>query len=47
MNGWRVFLGNKLLDIVFYDRDMDADEVRRSLISHDHFDDRISVVLDS
>lgn len=47
MNGWRVFLGDKLLDIVFYDRNMDADEVRRSLINQCNFDDRIVVVLDS
>src|SRR6266850_144422 len=41
--GWDVFLRGKLIDTVFYDVDVSADEVRRSLINHDNYNPNIVV----
>jgi hypothetical protein len=43
MDEWNVYLRGKLIDIVFYNRGMTADEVRRSLIDHDNYDSGIHV----
>lgn len=43
MMAWNVYLGNRLIDTVFYTKDCDADYVRRSLIDHDGYDGRIRV----
>lgn len=40
---WDVVLDGGVIDTVFYDPDMDEDEVRRSLINHDGYDARIRV----
>jgi hypothetical protein len=40
---WKVFLNNRLIDTVYYDRDCDAEYVRRSLIEHDGFNANIKV----
>ena len=40
---WNVYLNGKLIDTVFYDKSCDAEYVRRGLISHDGYDDRITV----
>jgi hypothetical protein len=41
--GWNVILHGKVIDTVFYDDGMDADTVKRSLISHDGYDSAIEV----
>lgn len=41
--GWDVFLGTEKLNTVFYNRDCTAQYVRTTLISHDHYDERIVV----
>jgi hypothetical protein len=52
VKGWRVYLENtdgtagKLIDIVFFDGTMKAEEVRRSLIDHDNFPGNIMVLKD-
>lgn len=43
MKGWDVFLGSKLIDTVFFTKDCDEDYVRRSLVEHDGYDQRIRV----
>ena len=43
MKPWYVYVGRKLIDIVFYTKDCDADYVRRSLINHDGYDSHITV----
>jgi hypothetical protein len=40
---WHVFLNGELLDTVYFDQDMDADQVKRALVNHDGFSDRIVV----
>lgn len=46
---WNVYLPNgvggrkRLVDTVWFDADMDAEAVRRSLIDHDGYDPRITV----
>ncbi len=35
--GWNVYRKGRLIDIVFFDADCDADYVRRSLIDHDGY----------
>lgn len=48
-NAWNVWLPNgkggraRLVDTVWFDADMDAEAVRRSLIDHDGYDPRITV----
>lgn len=44
MKAYEVFLGQKLIDTVFWVDNSSADEVRRSLINHDGYDSRIYVV---
>lgn len=39
---WDVFLNGKLIDTV-WDQEKDPEEVRRSLINHDGYDNRIKV----
>ena len=52
MKGWRVYYEGvdgrpgRLIDIVFFDSTMDADEVKRSLIEHDNFHNDIMVLED-
>lgn len=52
MKGWRVYFegikgrAGKLIDIVFYDSTMDAQEVKQSLINHDGFPSNIIVLPD-
>jgi hypothetical protein len=41
--GWNVYLGGKLIDTVWFDEDMSAEDVRRSLINHDGYDPAITV----
>ncbi len=43
MIAWRVYLGGREIDTVYYTADCDAEYVRRSLISHDGYDSRIQV----
>lgn len=40
---WDVYLNGKLIDTVFYDRNCDADYVRRGLIEHDGHSPDITV----
>lgn len=40
---WNVYLNGKLIDTVFYDKDCDADYVRRGLIEHDGYNPAITV----
>ena len=42
--GWRVILRGREIDKVFMSPDMDADEVKYSLINHDNYDNRIVVI---
>lgn len=44
MNAWDVYLNGKKIDTVFYMPDCDAEYVRTSLINHDGYDARITVV---
>ena len=52
MKGWRVYYEGvngrpgKLIDIVFFDSTMNAEEVKRSLIDHDNFPNDIIVLKD-
>ena len=43
MQAWRVYLDGKCIDTVFYTADQTAEDVRRSLVNHDEYDDRITV----
>ena len=40
---WLVYLDGKQVTAVFFDSDMKANEVKRSLIEHDGFDFRITL----
>jgi hypothetical protein len=44
---WNVYLNGKLIDTVFFTRDMSADDVKRSLIGHDGYDSRITIRRDN
>lgn len=44
--GWDVFLNGKKIDTVFFDDDMDAETVKRSLVDHDGYDPGITVRAD-
>ena len=41
--GWAVIVKGRVIDTVFFDADMDADTVRRSLIDHDGYDASLTV----
>jgi hypothetical protein len=41
--GWNVYLFGKLIDTVWFDADMDAEQVYRALVYHDGYDSRIEV----
>lgn len=40
---WRVYLGARHIETVYFDSDMLADEIRRSLVNHDGFNPAITV----
>jgi hypothetical protein len=44
---WKVMLNGKNIDTVFYDKDCDADYVKRGLIDHDGYDPGITVSKDN
>lgn len=44
---WNVVLGNRIIDDVFYDPQLDAEYVRTTLISHDGMDNAIEVYRDA
>lgn len=44
---YKVFLNGKHIDTVFYVYNIDAEEVRRDLIDHDGFDEKITVTQES
>jgi len=44
---WRVTLAGKHIDTVFFNADMSADDVKRSLIGHDGYDPAIVVRRDN
>ena len=44
-NAWEVYLGKRLIDIVFFDVDCDKDYVLRALINHDGYNPNINVYL--
>ena len=46
MNGWNVYLGNVLIDTVYYTGECNADYVRDSLIYHDNYPPAIRVERD-
>lgn len=41
---WNVFIGDNLIDTVFYDKNLDADYVRDGLVNHDGYPAEIEVV---
>ena len=43
MQGFKVFKGKKLIDVVFYEDSCDREYVRKSLIEHDGYDPNIVV----
>lgn len=43
MADWDVFSNSNFIDRVSYTEDCDAEEVRKSLINHDHYDPWIKV----
>jgi hypothetical protein len=43
MQGWDVILRGKVIDTVFYQKGIDAEEVRRGLINHDNYHPNIRV----
>lgn len=45
MTLWDIFNNGKLIDTVSYDNDIQPDEVKRSLINHDHYPPEIEVKL--
>ena len=44
LNAWRVYLGHKLIDTVFFEPHQTAWQVRRSLVYHDGYPGNIKVV---
>lgn len=46
MRGWRVYLDRRLIDIVFYRSELNAEYVKESLIEHDGYNSNIHVMLD-
>jgi len=47
MQGWDIIVNGRVVNTAFYDPDMDAETVRRSLIDHDGYDERITVKANS
>jgi hypothetical protein len=45
-NKWDVYLNNKKIDSVFFDKDLKSDYVKDSLINHDGYDFNINVKKD-
>lgn len=43
MQAWHVMQGKKIIDTVFYDSNIDARAVRKSLIEHDGYPDDIRI----
>ena len=43
MKAWNVYLNGEVIDTVFYDDDVEADEVKRGLVDHDGYDPAIEV----
>lgn len=43
MNAWDIYLGDTYIDTVFYNSNLDAEYVRRSLIEHDNYNPHITV----
>jgi len=43
VKAWNVYLNGKVIDTVFYDDDVEADEVKRGLVDHDGYDPAIEV----
>jgi rubrerythrin len=41
VKAWDVFLEGKIIDTVYFDEDIEADQVMDSLINHDGYDPRI------
>lgn len=44
MNSWKVYIGSKVINIVYFSKVCDAWDVRNSLINHDGFPSTIHVV---
>lgn len=40
---WEVYLGRRMIDIVYFTTDCDAEYVRSSLINHDGYDSNIAI----
>lgn len=43
MKAWDVWLNGRCIDTVFFDEDISADEVYRSLVNHDGYNPGIEV----
>ena len=43
MKAWEIYLHGELIEIVYFNRDMDEDQVRRSLVDHDGFSPEITL----
>ena len=44
MRAWNVYLGDRLVNTVYYDWDMSAETVKRSLVDHYNFPSNIVVL---
>lgn len=44
-NAWDVYVGNKIIDTVFFDKDCDEWYVKHALINHDGYPSNIEVKL--
>lgn len=44
---WKVMLNGKEIDVVYYDNDMDADEIKQGLVDHDGYDPDIKLIKES
>ena len=38
---WEVYIGQRWIDTVFFQADMDAEDVKRSLVEHDGYSSNI------
>jgi len=47
MKAWNVYVNGEMIDTVFYNDDIDADEVKRGLIEHDNYAPEIEVKLET
>jgi hypothetical protein len=45
MNAWNVYLNNRLVNTIYFDKDMTAEDVRSSLVNHDGYSINIRVSL--